>query len=90
MIIEIYGKQNCKLCESAKKKVSHFLEKWGMKDNVKIVFQDMETEDGAAEGDFFDVFDIPSVLLKSDSDVVIDRWNGMAPPSADLQSRLCA
>ncbi len=90
MILEIYGKQDCQLCESAKKKIAHFLRKWDMSDAVPIIFQDMETEAGAAEGDFFDVFEIPSVLLKSDADNVMGRWDGQAPPSDELQQRLCA
>jgi hypothetical protein len=90
MIIEIYGKQECKLCKSAKKKVTHFLSKWEMQEQVDLVFQDMETEDGAAEGDFFDVFEIPSVLLKEDADRVVARWDGQAPPSNELRRRLSA
>jgi hypothetical protein len=90
MIIEIYGKQNCELCESAKKKVAHFLEKWDMKERVQVVFHDMETVEGASEGDFFDVFEIPSVLLKDGPDNVLARWDGQAPPSDELQSRLSA
>ncbi len=89
MIIEIYGKQDCTLCDSAKKKVAHFLKLWEMAEDVTVVFQDMGTEDGAAEGDFFDVFDIPSVLLKDD-DRVVGRWNGQAPPSDELQRALTA
>ena len=85
MIIEIYGRQDCKLCESAKKKVAHFLEKWQLSESVPVVFHDVATEHGAAEGDFFDVFDIPSVLLKKDRDMVVGRWNGQAPPSDELQ-----
>lgn len=90
MIIEIYGKQDCKLCQSAKKKINLFLTKWDVGDQVRVVFQDMETEDGAAEGDFFDVFDIPSVLLKPNADQVAARWDGKAPPSDELHRRLCA
>jgi thiol-disulfide isomerase/thioredoxin len=90
MIIEIYGKQDCKLCESAKRKIAHFLQKWNVNENVQVVFRDMETEEGAAEGDFFDVFEIPSVLLKEDRDSVVARWDGQAPPSEELQRRLCA
>ena len=89
MIIEIYGKQDCKLCESAKKKVAHFLNKWELNGSVRVVFQDMETPRGAAEGDFFDVFEVPSVLLKPDDDSVTARWDGRAPPSNELQERLC-
>ena len=90
MIIEIYGRQDCTLCESAKKKLAHFLDKWGLTDSVQIVFRDMETVEGAAEGDFFDVFDLPSVLLKKDRDEVVGRWNGAAPPSDELRRRLSA
>jgi hypothetical protein len=90
VIIEIYGKKDCKLCESAKKKVAHFLQKWDLGENVQVVFQDLETVDGAAEGDFFDIFQIPSVLLKEGRDEVVARWEGKAPPSEELQSRLCA
>ena len=90
MIIEIYGKQDCKLCQSAKRKVAHFLRRWALQDQVEVVFQDMETVDGAAEGDFFDVFDIPSVLLKRGRDEVVARWDGQAPPSDELRRRLSA
>lgn len=90
MIIEIYGKQDCGVCDSAKRKINHFLKKWEMEGAVEVVFQDMETEHGAAEGDYFDVFEIPSVLLKEDQDRVVDRWDGGAPPSKELQQRLCA
>ena len=89
MIIEIYGRQNCGLCESAKKKIALFLSKWEMAQKVEVAFHDIETPDGAAEGDFFDVFDIPTVLLKKDPDTVIARWTG-APPSEELQQRLAA
>ncbi len=90
MIIEIYGKQDCELCESAKKKVAHFLEKWRMNDAVQVVFHDMETVEGAAQGDFFDVFEVPTVLLKQDADSVLARWDGQVPPSDELQRRLSA
>ena len=90
MIIEIYGKQGCSLCQSAKKKIGLMLDKWDMTAQVDVVFQDMETVDGAAEGDFFDVFHVPSVLLKRDADSVLARWDGEAPPSEDLHRRLCA
>ena len=90
MIIEIYGKPGCKLCQSAKKKVDHFLQKWDAACHVQVVFHDMETPEGAAEGDFFDVYEIPSVLLKADRNSVVARWDGQAPPSEELQQRLRA
>ena len=90
MIIEIYGKRDCELCESAKKKVAHLLERWQLAQSVEVIFRDMETEQGAAEGDFYDVFEIPSVLLKKDGEQIVGRWDGMAPPSDELRQRLSA
>ena len=91
MIIEIFGKKNCPLCESAKKKIGLCLSKLDMTESVPVVFHDIETVDGAAEGDFHDVFEIPSVLLKHPATgAIMARWDGKAPPSQELQARLCA
>jgi hypothetical protein len=91
MIIEVYGKQECELCKSAKKKINHMVNKWHVEETVEIVFQDIETLDGAVESDFHDVFEIPSVLLKSRATRdVVARWDGHAPPSDELHGHLCA
>ena len=53
---------------------------------------DMESEFGAAEADFFDVFGIPTVLLfenKSNKSEVVARWDGKAPPSEELHALVC-
>ena len=89
MRIEVYGKQGCGLCKSAMKKIDHFLGKQGLGDGVEVEFMDMETEEGAAEGDFFDVFHIPTVLLMEDGGGLVARWDGKAPTSQDLDSYLC-
>ena len=33
MIIEVYGKQGCELCKSAKKKLSVMLDRWSLDDD---------------------------------------------------------
>jgi hypothetical protein len=83
MYIEVYGKLNCKLCKSAQKKLAHFLNKWQVAEQVDIRFQDMETIDGAAEGAFYDVLEIPATLVK-DGDAVLWRWDHMQPDSREL------
>ena len=90
MVIQIYGKEGCKLCKSAKKKVSVLLDRWSVDEDVKLSFMDVETEYGAAEADFFDVFEIPTVLLKKEEDDmdVIARWDEQAPPSSELKQHL--
>jgi thiol-disulfide isomerase/thioredoxin len=83
MEIHVYGKEGCKLCKSASKKLQVLLKRWDMESEHEIVFMDMETEYGAAEGDFFDVFDIPTVLVMEDKLAVRARWDGQPSPPAD-------
>lgn len=90
MVIEVYGKRDCGLCKSAKRKLEHLLKKWQLDSNVGVKFLDVETEYGAAEGDFYDVFEIPSILLKTLEKEVIARWDGQAPPSEELRAALAA
>lgn len=89
MTIHVYGKQNCDLCDSAKKKIKHFLDRWGVEDEVEVAFMDMEGDfHAAAEGDFFDVFEIPTVMVMQDEWKVKARWDGEAPPSGELKKAL--
>ena len=88
MRIEVYGRQSCTLCQSAKRKIQHLLRRWDIEATVQTVFINMDTEAGAAEADFFDVFDIPTVLILNDLGSVIVRWDGKAPPSEELQALL--
>ena len=90
MIIEVYGKPDCGLCKSANRKIAHLLQKWSLDGAVQVVFRDMETVEGAAEGDYFDVHQIPTVLLMQDGEHVLARWDGQAPPSDELRRRLSA
>ncbi|MFP4176081.1 MAG: hypothetical protein ACOCTQ_02120 [Planctomycetota bacterium] len=89
MTVHIYGKQGCELCKSAKKKVNHFLQRWGVDEEVEVAFMDMATDHhAAAEGDYFDVFEIPTVMVMRDESSVHARWDGGAPPSDELQAAL--
>ena len=92
MIIEVYGKQGCGLCKSAKKKLSVMLDRWSVDDEqIEMRFMDMEEDEiAAAEADLFDVFEIPTVLVKRNRDDVVARWDGQAPPSNELKDILDA
>ncbi len=85
MVIHVYGKKDCRLCKSALKKINLLLDRWGMADAVEVAFMDTDTEFGAAEGDFFDVFQTPTVLVMEDEWEVLARWDGEAPPSEVLK-----
>lgn len=85
MVIEIYGKQTCKKCEQAKKKVFFLVQKWEVGHKVEVKFQDMETVSGAADGAFFDVRDIPTTVVREGYDV-LGRWDGAHPESESLRT----
>ena len=74
MRLELYGKEECGLCKSAHKKLALFLQNHDVAGSVQLNFVDMMTEHGAAEGDFFDVFDVPTILLLKDDGQVLGRW----------------
>ena len=89
MRVEVFGKQGCDLCKSAIRKLTHLVEQWNITTAVPISLVDVETEDGAARGDFYDVFDVPTVLLLKDDQQVLARWDKQAPHSEELKKLLC-
>ena len=88
MRIEVYGKQDCRLCESMKRKLAVFLSKWGVSDRVPVEFMDMETPLAAAEAAFHDVRKIPTVLVKHTGGDVVARWEGPRLDSDELRNSL--
>lgn len=88
MRFEVYGKQGCNLCKSAHKKLTLFIEKNNIHSQVEIIFIDVDTEEGAAEGDFFDVFEVPTILLVR-GDELVKRWERKPPPTEELERLLC-
>ncbi len=87
MKIEVFGKEGCALCQSTKRKLQHFIEKWEMAGNVEMTFVNLETEDGMAEAAFRDVTEIPTTIV-SDGTVVTARWEHEIPPSDDVRKAL--
>ena len=84
MEVRIFGKNNCARCESTKKKVAFFLQKWNLANSVKTVFFDMDSVDGRAEGAFNDVVSVPTTILSRDG-ASVARWDGTVPDSERLR-----
>jgi thiol-disulfide isomerase/thioredoxin len=89
MEIDVFGKQGCPRCESTKRKLDHFLQKWNLAQTVPMKWFDMDTVDGRAEGAFQDVFSVPTVILLRDGQEV-KRWAGELPDSNEVRSHLGA
>lgn len=87
MKIKIFGKPGCAKCQTTKNKFEHFLTKWQYTDKIKLLFCDMDTPDGMAEGAYYDVLKIPTTVLEKDS-VPIARWEGEIPNSQEVKVHL--
>ena len=88
MEIHIFGKDNCAYCVSTKSKVAHFLRKWELADKVQVVYHDMESVDGRAEGCFYDVMDVPTTIVFDEGGDELNRWVKGVPAVEELKSAL--
>ena len=89
MQIDIFGKVDCARCETTKRKLTHFLEKWSLTDAVEMTWVDLDTVDGRAEGAFHDVLNAPTVIVRKDGEE-LHRWDGEVPDSNEMKSLLQA
>ena len=85
--VSIFGKQECAKCRTTKRKVDHFLAKWQFEHAVSMIFHDLDTVDGLAEGLFYDVDDALPVTIIEARGRNVARWEGRVPNSQEL--RLC-
>jgi len=90
LLIEVFGKTGCARCKSARDKLDHLIRKAGRADDVDLVYHDLETIDGLAEGAFNDVTTVPTTILRSEAGEVVARWDGRLPPSAEVNAYLGA
>lgn len=87
MKVKIFGKNGCAKCLATKNKFEFFISKWDFGDRIKILFHDMDTVEGMAEGAYYDVLHIPTTVLEKDN-VSIARWEGQVPESEDFRPHL--
>ena len=81
--ILIFGKAECAKCKTTKHKVSHLVS-CDVDHKVEMVFHDMETLDGRAEGAFYDANKIPLTVVEQEGREVA-RWDGDVPDSQAIQ-----
>ena len=85
MKIKIFGKLNSAKCETTKNKFDDFPEKWDCRDKVELVFFDMDTVEGMAEGAFNNVLNIPATIIEK-GNRQIARWDGEVPRSEEFKT----
>ena len=84
MKLDIFGKDDCAICASTRRKLEHFLRKWGFEEKVDMSFVNMDTVEGMAEGAFRDVTEIPTTIISADGETCA-RWEGAVPPSEEVR-----
>jgi len=83
MKFEVFGKLGCAMCESTKDKLAHLLSK--AEAPAEVLFFDVSSIEGRAEGAFNDVRKIPTTILRADTGAAVARWEGKVPPSPEIQ-----
>ncbi|MEO0091044.1 MAG: thioredoxin domain-containing protein [candidate division WOR-3 bacterium] len=81
MILYLFGNQNCEACKKILEKLKYYKENFNK--DIEIIYFDTETPDGMAEACFYDVWDIPQVILMKDGKI-IKRWQKTAPTFEEL------
>jgi len=79
--VYIFGKPSCPVCKDAFNKVNYFRDKG--KFNAEIKYFDMETIDGLTEGSFFEISDIPTVVIMEEQRELA-RWVKKPPISEEF------
>ena len=85
MKIKIFGKESCDLCQSAKKKIAFFLAHWNMSEKVEVTYFDMDSPQGLAEGAFYDVGKIPTIIAEKEDGRILKKWEAQAPLSEEMR-----
>ena len=67
--IAIFGKQGCPKCDTTKNKLRHFAARWQVDHKLQLVFHDLDTVDGLAEGAFYDVNDVPVIIVEKEQSI---------------------
>ena len=82
-VVEVFGKDGCAKCKAAKDKLTHYVTKQSLQQEVDLIFYDVETVDGMAESAFKDVHEIPTTIVTRNEDVIA-RWEGCVPPTTEF------
>jgi thiol-disulfide isomerase/thioredoxin len=84
MQIKIFGKKTCSACKAAREKFEFFLNRWKVSGKAKIIFYDLDTVEGLAEGSYYNVSEIPTTILEKESRE-ITRWIKEVPLSQEFK-----
>lgn len=79
--IYVFGRPSCPVCKEALHKINYFRDKG--KFQAEIKYYDMDTVAGLSEGAFYEVADIPTIVIFSENEELA-RWVKRPPISEEF------
>ena len=83
----MFTKKTCPTCRVAKELLERFIQERRLTALVLVEHHDLDTVDGLAEGAYWDVMAVPTLIIERERKVVA-RWDGQVPQEADLEKAL--
>lgn len=80
---KLFGRKTCEVCRKVKGKVEYFLNRWHV--TTPLVCYDVDEPEGMAEGAWYDVVEIPTVVLE-EGEKIIGRWQEKPPLLQELRT----
>ena len=87
MKVRFFTKKTCPTCKVAKELLERFIHERKLSALVSVEHHDLDTVDGLAEGAYWDVMAVPTLIVERGRKVVA-RWDGQVPREADLERAL--
>jgi hypothetical protein len=79
-LIKIFTKAECPRCPAAKE-IGGVLQQEGL----QVIFYDLETPDGLAEGAFYSVLSTPTIIIEDEEEKILAGWRGSVPTLQEIQ-----
>ncbi len=81
----VFGKEGCEVCKKVHHKIEYFRKNY--LPGAKVVYYDLETIDGRAEGAYRDVVEVPTIILEKGGKE-LGRWLKIPPTYKELKEIL--
>jgi len=79
-----FSKHACPNCKIAKEVLERFVSEKGLSKLASVESHDLDTVDGLAEGAYYDVMAVPTIIVERDERIVA-RFDGQIPKEEELE-----
>jgi len=83
MKVKVLGKPECAPCKSTKHKVQNLIKKNKWEEAVAFEFVDVETEEGEVQREFYEMDQIPCLVVEDDDGDIVHQSEKDDVPNSD-------